>query len=249
MKYKRVLVFFLIIFLLGLLSVYYPKLTGKATTNNQEYEKESALVTKIVDGDTIHVNLNGKDETIRLLGINTPEKSTPYYKKSYDYLSQIENKTILVLRDKEDLDKYNRKLRYIFYEDRILNVEILENGLATSFMTEELKYEDKLRNAEEFAKKNNLGLWEKSRDTCANCIELIELNYTEEFFIIKNKCEFDCNLTGFLAKDDANHFFKLNQLNSGEEKEFKSNISVWNDAGDRLFVRDPYGKLVLYYEY
>ena len=34
-------------------------------------------VTKITDGDTIHISMDGRDETIRLIGINTPETVDP----------------------------------------------------------------------------------------------------------------------------------------------------------------------------
>ncbi len=70
MKLKRILIFLFIIILLSLLSFYYPKLTGKSISDPQNYEKEPAFVIKVVDGDTIHVNINDKEEVVRLLGIN-----------------------------------------------------------------------------------------------------------------------------------------------------------------------------------
>ena len=174
----------------------------------------------------------------------------PYYQEAKDYLIlEIENKTIEVLRDKEDIDKYDRKLRYVFYEDRLLNIEILQEGLATSFMLDGLKYEDKLRKAEESARESEIRLWEKSYDECADCIELVELNYTDEFFIISNDCDFSCNLNGWIVKDDANHIFKLDNLNAGEEQKYESKTKIWNDEGDRFFMRDETGKLVVFYEY
>ena len=71
MKIKRIAAFILIIALLALVSIIYPHLTGNSVSNsNTEYEREQAFVTKIVDGDTIHVNINNKEEVVRLLGIN-----------------------------------------------------------------------------------------------------------------------------------------------------------------------------------
>ena len=62
MKLKRVLIFLLIIILLGLLAYFYPYLqaefTGKSIFPvNTNYQKEPAIVTRIVDGDTIHVKI------------------------------------------------------------------------------------------------------------------------------------------------------------------------------------------------
>ena len=65
--------FFLIIICLGLFSVYYPNLTGQSVF--EEYEFEEAIVIRVIDGDTIETDLG----TVRLLGINTPEKGKPYY--------------------------------------------------------------------------------------------------------------------------------------------------------------------------
>jgi len=74
---KRVFIFLLIILLLALISIFYPYLTGNATNNQQQtnYQREPALVvTRIVDGDTIHVKIkNGSEEIIRFLGINNPK--------------------------------------------------------------------------------------------------------------------------------------------------------------------------------
>lgn len=246
MKYKRFFIFIFVIILLSLLSVYYPKLTGEAVSNsNTEYQKEEVFVTRVIDGDTIETDLG----TIRLLGINTPENKMPYYQEAKDFLKQIENKTVEILRDKEDEDKYDRKLRYVFYENELLNAEILQEGFATSFMLESLKYEDKFRNAENYARNREIKLWEKSKEKCAGCIGLVELNYSAEFFIIDNHCNFSCDLNGWIIKDDANHIFKLEILDAGEERRYDSKTKIWNDDKDRFFMRDEGGKLVVFYEY
>jgi endonuclease YncB( thermonuclease family) len=71
MAAKRVICFLLVIALLAVFSVYYPELTGNISNiDSTEYPKEEATLLRVVDGDTIHALVNGKDETIRLLGIN-----------------------------------------------------------------------------------------------------------------------------------------------------------------------------------
>ena len=152
---KRVLIFIGIIILLGLLSVYYPKLTGEEDWKNKEYEKESCFVDRVIDGDTLVCN----NDTIRLLGIDTSEKEEEYYQEAKDFLKQVEGKDVEILRDWEDLGKYKRKLRYVFYEGRLINIEILEKGLGKAFIIEDLKYKDKILIAEKFAKDNCLMVW------------------------------------------------------------------------------------------
>jgi len=229
------------IFLLALLSIYYPEPTGKTI---QQYEKESAFVIRVIDGDTIKTDKG----TIRLLGINTPERNKPYYHEAKKFLQKFENKSIEILRDSEDLDRYERKLRYVFYQDRHLNLEILEQGLATTFMLDDLQYKEKLQRAENNARKQNTELWKQSTHKCAECIRLVELDYEREFFTLQNTCSFDCNLSGWTVKDDANHFFKLNSLAYTASDTYESK-NIWNNDGDRFFMRDSEGKLVLYSSY
>lgn len=79
------------------------------------------------------------------------------------------------------------------------------------------------------------------------------LNETLDYFIIKNNCDFYCNLNNWSAKDDANHFFIISDLNGFEERKYDSlelfKTEVWNDNGDRFFMRDSAGRLVIFYEY
>jgi hypothetical protein len=161
------------------------------------------------------------------------------------------NKTIFLLRDEEDIDKYNRKLRYVFFEDRFLNKEIIENGSANTYMLDGLKYEKEFKLAENNARFNERGIWTKSNDVCAVCIILKELNYTKEFFILENDCEFNCSLDGWFVKDSGRNVFYLSPINAGEEQKIfsKSNKSIWNDAGDQFFMFDKSGLLVEYYNY
>ena len=156
---KRVIIFFSVVILLGVLSVVYPYLTGEEEWNigDADYEKESCFVNRIIDGDTLVCD----NETIRLLGIDTPERGEEFYQEAKDYLSIVDKKEVEILRDWEDKGKYGRDLRYIFYEDRLINIELVEQGLATAYYYDDLVYEDKLLRAEEFARERCLVIWEK----------------------------------------------------------------------------------------
>jgi micrococcal nuclease len=248
---SRILIFLLILTLLSILSVYYPEFqdfTGKAVQVEQ-YEKEQALLTRVVDGDTIHALIDGKDQTIRLLGINTPEKNMPYADSAKNFLKKFENKSIYLLRDKENLDKYNRSLRYIFYESRFLNLEILEQGFANAYYTEELTYKNQLLRAESQARELEAGIWEKSQEPCAKCITLVSLEPEKETFILKNSCSFNCELGGWFVKDAGRNTFYLNPIKEQQEQTITSEKDVWNNYGDNFFLFDNNGKLVLFYSY
>ncbi|MGV8152060.1 MAG: thermonuclease family protein [Candidatus Nanoarchaeia archaeon] len=240
---KRGIVFLMVLVVLVVFAFYYkPFAIGKTIS---EASREKAFVLDVIDGDTIKTDMG----TVRLLGVNTPEKSKPYYNEAKAFLEEFENKSVELLSDKEDKDKYNRKLRYVFYEGRLINAEILQNGFANTFMLEDLNYKDKLEKAQEYAIKNKIGIWEESKEKCSECITLKELEQDLEYFILKNECDFQCDISSWTIKDDANHFFEVDNIQPGEQLKISSKENVWNNEGDSFFMRDGKGKLVIYYHY
>lgn len=238
MKVKRLLMFLVVLILLIDLAYFYPKLTGKVT---KDYERITVNISRVIDGDTFKDN---SGQSYRLLGINTPEKKQAYYNEAKDFLKQYEGKEAEIEIHGED--KYKRILGYVYFNNKLLNKEILEKGLGNLYVYEKDKHFQELLEAEKYAQGRELGIWKKSENY--GCLEIVEFNYAEEErcknqeqLILNNKCE-SLNLT---LKDDANHIYKIN-INKGI---FVQNFScVFNDEGDSLFIRDERG-VVLYYHY
>jgi len=237
MKIKRFLIFLAIIILLIDLAYFYPKLTG---TGKAVYEIKTANLTRAIDGDTIETDIG----IIRLLGINTPEKKQAYYEEAKEFLKKYEGKQVEI--EIHDKDKYNRTLGYIYFNNILLNKEILQEGLANLYVYDKDKNYEELKKAEQEARQKEKGIWKKSENY--GCLEIVELKYVEEKrcnnqeqLVLKNKCEkMDVTL-----KDSANHIYKI----SLEKGLFEKNFScVWNDDGDVLIIRDN-GGLVGYYAY
>jgi micrococcal nuclease len=250
MKTKRIIIFLLIVIGLFFLSLIYPKiqnLTGNSV--GSYYPSEEAILLRAVDGDTIHALVNGKEETIRLLGINTPEKNMPFYSATKEYLKQFENKSIALKRDIEDTDKYKRKLRYVFYNNQMLNLKIVEKGYASTYYLNNLIYEKDFLAAEKQARNKEVGIWQKSKDDCSSCIILEKLDAKEEYFTIKNICDFSCALEGWFVKDAGRNNFYLASLGADSSKTYNSDKEVWNNDGDSFFMFDKQGLLVIYYSY
>lgn len=97
------------------------------TEENTTTTFEEAKLIRVIDGDTIEVELNNTQYSVRLIGINTPESVAPddYKTKNSiegteasntvkDMLSDIE--TIYLQKDISDTDKYDRLLRYVWLE-------------------------------------------------------------------------------------------------------------------------------------
>ena len=200
-------------------------------------EQTTATITQITDGDTIKT----ADITIRLKGINTPEKSQPFYEEAKQFLAQIiTNKSATI--ESHGIDKYGRTLAHVFLKKQHINELILKEGLATLYYYEPDAYYDNLKQAEEFARINQKGLWKKSPNK--NCIELIEFKTNEpEILILQNNCDKILNIT---FKDDATHIY---QTTIQPKQKFTKTFShVWNNDGDSIYITDNQG-LILFFRY
>lgn len=128
-------------------------------------------VLKVVDGDTITVDVRGKKETVRLLGIDTPESVDPR-KPVQCFAKEATAKTksfvlgqnVRLVDDSTqgNRDKYSRLLRYVYLPDSratFVNGEMIKQGYAFSFRQYPTKFLDKFNSLEKYAREHNLGLW------------------------------------------------------------------------------------------
>ena len=143
-----------------------PIATGSAT---QGVEGERAVVTKVVDGDTIVVNDN---LTVRLIGIDTPETVDPrrpigcFGKEASNKAKELlSGKVVFLQKDVSETDKYKRLLRYIFLplssgQTLFVNDYLVREGYAKVLtFPPDVKYNEQFRQAEREARENNRGLW------------------------------------------------------------------------------------------
>jgi len=85
-------------------------------------EDEVVIVGRVIDGDTIVI----ENISVRLLGINSPERGEPYYEKAKEFLEErILNKTVRLKFGKEKYDKYDRLLVYVFVDGENVNLELV----------------------------------------------------------------------------------------------------------------------------
>ena len=88
-------------------------------------------VTHIVDGDTIKVAINGNLETIRYIGVNAPERGEDGYEDAILVNRRlVSGKRVRMEADKQDTDKYGRKLRYVWVGRKFVNRELYQQGVA-----------------------------------------------------------------------------------------------------------------------
>ena len=133
----------------------------------------AATVTHVVDGDTIDVRIGGRDERVRLIGIDTPETKKPnapiecYGPEASAFTTSLlpVGSTVRIERDVVGRDDYGRLLGYVYLltdrnTDTFVNMEIIRQGYATP-----LTIEPNSTFARDFAKAASdaeaagLGLW------------------------------------------------------------------------------------------
>lgn len=130
-------------------------------TKDCNKEKKQYLVTNVLDGDTITV---AETKKIRFLGIDACEKDQGSCGMSAkDFLTMlISNQNVCIETDVQKKDIYGRTLGYVFSKDKLVNEELLKNGHALlSDFPPNIKYIDRLKKAQIYARKNMLGIWEK----------------------------------------------------------------------------------------
>lgn len=125
-------------------------------------------VRRVVDGDTLALDPN--DLRVRLQGIDTPEtvkKNTAveaWGPEATEYTQKFLQSAQWVVRieiDGEPVDRYGRHLAFVWHDGRLLNEELVSQGLAHAKTT--FDYSDsmkqRLRSAQLQAQANRLGIW------------------------------------------------------------------------------------------
>ena len=253
---------FLLIFLVTILFlVNYNLIDGaiEKFLNDDEF----VFVERIIDGDTIKAN----NISIRLLGINSPERGEEYYDEAKEFLKkEISNEIVKLEFGKDKKDRYGRTLAYIFFNRKNINLELVEEGFANYyFPSGKDAYYKKFNDAWLNCLEENKNLCEKSEDICSKCVELKAWDFKNQEIVFYNKCGFSCDLTKWEIKDEGRKKFIFPEfaLKSGEEVKvivgnetntenalfWKKEDYVWTKTGDSLFLRDSKGKLVLWKSY
>ena len=91
----------------------------------------AARVLRIVDGDTLHVSIDGRDETVRLFGINAREVGEPCSAEATARLRELAGQEVRLRADARDRDRYGRLLRYVYTPQGLsVDAEVTAEGLA-----------------------------------------------------------------------------------------------------------------------
>ena len=123
-----------------------------------------ATVTKIVDGDTIEVAIDGVPYRVRYIGMDTSENTSEveYYgpEATVKNAELVAGKVVILAKDISETDRYDRLLRYVLVGDVFVNYELVRQGYANAVTyPPDVSCADTFRLAEEEARAAQLGLW------------------------------------------------------------------------------------------
>jgi endonuclease YncB( thermonuclease family) len=153
--------------------------TKKATQGVLTNQPGLYAVDHFVDGDTIAVNMNGTIETVRFIGIDTPETHKPntpvqcYGPAAAAYTkNRIGSQHVRLVSDSlnTNRDRYNRLLRYVYLPDGTdLDQELVAKGYAFAYLSFPFSKSDDFAAAQKSAQDASKGLW-------GNCKPVLESN-------------------------------------------------------------------------
>lgn len=134
---------------------------------------EAATVSRIIDGDTLIASIDGREETIRLLNIDTPETKHPTKSKqclgdeASEWLTDRlpPGTSIDLAYDEQKTDQYGRVLAAIYEDNSLVNAEIAREGLGVpvTFGTN-TKFREEIQTEHEEAKAAKRGLFDPHLD-------------------------------------------------------------------------------------
>lgn len=190
---------------------------SESTTVAQSSPKgKEAQVVKVIDGDTIAVAIDGKNTTVRIIGIDTPEtvdsrKSVECFgqKASEKAKEQLSGKTIQLEQDSSqgELDKYNRLLRYVWLDNGTVDygATMIQDGYAFEYTYETpYVYQVRYKELQKEAEQNKRGLW--SNNACPSQEGIsTETNSQQSTPIYSNLGDKDCS--DFSTHAEAQSYF------------------------------------------
>lgn len=162
---RRLLIVSVLFLSLSVLSLYSVLAQPVQTTNECDYK----TVSKVIDGDTVKILMNGEEVKVRLIGIDTPETVHPnkdvewFGKEAAKKLKQmVEGKTVCLKMDRDktqDIDKYGRLLRYLWLDNLFVNAELVKQGYAFAYTNYPFQYLEEFRKYARDARENNRGVY------------------------------------------------------------------------------------------
>lgn len=139
-----------------------------AVSTDRFHGQPSYPVTRVIDGDTLDIEKDGKKVRIRLLGVDTPELAPElrqrFGKEARLFLKNLlQGERVFLEADPENtVDKYGRTLAYVYRapDGLFVNLELIRQGYAQLFRKFPFKHKELFTREEKRAREKQKGLWD-----------------------------------------------------------------------------------------
>jgi len=212
-----------------------PTATKPSDTPARPGGLQQALVTRVVDGDTIVVRIDGEAFKLRYIGIDTPETVHP--DKPVESMGPeaseanrrlVEGRTVYLEKDVSETDRYGRLLRYVWVGDTMVNAELVRLGYAqASSYPPDVKHQELFAQLQREAREAGRGLWAEeapspteapsSSAAGGGSVALGTLHYdgdvpqveSDEWIEVVNQGSEPVELDGWVLRDDDRNAFQF----------------------------------------
>ena len=126
-------------------------------------------VVRVVDGDTIHVQVGGTRETVRYIGVDTPESVKPgapvqcFAKRASAFNHRfVDGEQVRLVLDAEPRDRYGRLLAYVYRvrDEGFVNAALVRRGYAQPLtIPPNVAHAEEFRRLASTARRAGRGLW------------------------------------------------------------------------------------------
>ena len=139
-----------------------------ALVTQAQFEPIDATVVRVIDGDTIRVRVQGKQYTVRLIGVDTPEtvhptKAVQHFGAEASAFTKaaLEAKTVTLEADPtgDTRDRYGRLLRYVHLDGQNFNARLIREGYGHAIRRFRYSLKAQFIRLEDSARKAGRGLW------------------------------------------------------------------------------------------
>ncbi|WP_230499341.1 thermonuclease family protein [Sutcliffiella rhizosphaerae] len=141
----------------------------QSENREHDYPRLTVPLVRVIDGDTVKVMVNGEEENIRFLLVDTPETNhprmngpQPFGPEAKDFMEKLlKDAEVEIELDVSERDRYRRILAYVYADGVLVQEELLRAGLArvAYIFPPNTRYVDRFQSIQKEAQEKAVGIW------------------------------------------------------------------------------------------